>query len=56
MTAATRDQTDTTGATHAYESLLETLTSADADVVREVSVRVGLPTNRIGEAGIVSDP
>jgi hypothetical protein len=36
--------------------LLETLTTADADVVREASVRVGLPTNRIGEAGIVSDP
>ena len=44
------------GATHAYESLLEILTTADADVVREASVRVGLPTNRIGEAGIVSDP
>ena len=43
-------------ATHAYESLLEILTTADANVVREASVRVGLPTNRIGEAGIVSDP
>jgi NAD(P)H-dependent FMN reductase len=42
------------GATHAYESLLEILTTAD--VVREASVRAGLPTNRIGEAGIVSDP
>ena len=43
-------------ATHAYESLLEILTTADANVVREASVRVGLPTNRIGEAGLVSDP
>ncbi len=44
------------GATHAHASLVETLTTADADVVREASVRVGLPTNRIDEAGIVSDP
>lgn len=44
------------GATHAYDSLTEILTTADADIVREASVRVGLPTNRIGEDGIVSDP
>jgi hypothetical protein len=25
-------------------------------MVREASVRVGLPTNRIGEAGILADP
>lgn len=43
-------------ATHAQASLTETLTTADAYLVREASVRVGLPTNRIGEAGIVSDP
>jgi chromate reductase len=44
------------GATHAYESLAETLTTADADIVWEASVRVGLSTNRIDEAGIVSSP
>ena len=44
------------GATHAYASLTEVLTTADADIVREASVRVGLPTNRIGEAGILADP
>lgn len=40
------------GATHA--SLAETLTTAD--VILEASVRVGLPTNRIGEAAILADP
>jgi chromate reductase len=44
------------GAKHAYESLAETLTTADADIVWEASVRVGLSTNRIDEAGIVSSP
>lgn len=44
------------GATHAYESLAETLKTADADIVWEASVRVGLSTNRIDEAGIVSSP
>ena len=44
------------GATHAYASLMETLTAADAEIVQEASVRVGLPTNRIGEAGILADP
>lgn len=43
-------------ATYAYASLTEILRTADADIVREASVRVGLPTNRIGEDGIVSDP
>lgn len=43
-------------ATHAYASLTEILTTADADIVREASVRVGLPTNRIDESGILSDP
>jgi hypothetical protein len=37
-------------------NVLEILTTADANVVREASVRVGLPTNRIGDAGIVFDP
>jgi NAD(P)H-dependent FMN reductase len=44
------------GATHAYQSLAETLRTADADIVWEASVRVGLSTNRIDEAGIVSSP
>ena len=44
------------GATHAYESLTETLRTADADIVWEASVRVGLSTNRIDEYGIVSSP
>ena len=44
------------GATHAYASLLETLTTAAADVVAEASVRLGLPTNKIDEAGILADP
>ena len=44
------------GATHAHASLIETLKTADANVVREASVRIGLPTNRIDEAGIVSAP
>lgn len=44
------------GATHAYASLKETLKTADADVVEEASVRVGLPTNRIAEEGILADP
>lgn len=44
------------GATHAYAALKETLTTADAEVVEEASVRVGLPTNRIGEASILADP
>lgn len=44
------------GAKHAYESLAETLTTADADIVWEASVRVGLSTNRIDEAGILSSP
>lgn len=44
------------GATHAYASLMETLATADADVIQEASVRVPLPTNRIDEAGIVSNP
>lgn len=43
-------------ATHAYASLAETLTTADANVIEEASVRVGLPTNRIDEAGILADP
>jgi chromate reductase len=43
-------------AEHAYASLLEILTTGDAYIVREASVRVGLPTNRIDEAGIISDP
>ena len=43
-------------ATHAYASLMETLKTADTDLVGEASVRVGLPTNRIDEAGILSDP
>ena len=43
-------------ATHAYASLTEILTTADADIIREASVRVGLPTNRIDEAGILADP
>lgn len=43
-------------AEHAYASLTEILTTADADIVGEASVRVGLPTNRIGEAGILADP
>jgi chromate reductase, NAD(P)H dehydrogenase (quinone) len=33
------------GATHAYESLAETLRTADADIVSKASVRVGLSTN-----------
>jgi NAD(P)H-dependent FMN reductase len=44
------------GATHAYASLMETLMTADADIVQEASVRVGLPTNRIGAADIVAAP
>lgn len=43
------------GATHAYASLAETLTTADANIIEEASVRVGLPTNRIDEAGILAD-
>lgn len=43
-------------ATYAYASLTEILTTADADIIREASVRVGLPTNRIGEEGILADP
>lgn len=43
-------------AMHAYASLTEILTTADAHLVREASVRVGLPTNRIDERGILSDP
>lgn len=43
-------------ARYAYESLVEVLTTGDADIVGEASVRVGLPTNRIGEAGILADP
>lgn len=43
------------GATHAYESLMETLKTADADIIQGASVRVGLPTNRIDEAGILAD-
>ena len=43
-------------ATHAYASLTEILTTADADIIGEASVRVGLPTNRIGEEGILADP
>ena len=43
-------------ATHAYASLAETLTTADANVIEEASVRVGLPTNRMDEAGILADP
>ncbi len=44
------------GAKHAYAALTEILETADADIVREASVRVGLPTNRIGEDGILADP
>jgi len=44
------------GARHAYASLTETLETADADIVREASVRVGLPTNRIDETGILANP
>lgn len=44
------------GARHAYASLAETLETADANIVREASVRVGLPTNRIDEAGILANP
>ncbi len=43
-------------ATHAYASLTEILTTADMEIVPEASVKVGLPTNRIDEAGILSDP
>lgn len=43
-------------ARHAHESLAEVLTTGDADIVGEASVRVGLPTNRIGETGILADP
>ena len=43
-------------ATHAYASLAETLTTADANLIEEASVRVGLPTNRMDEAGILADP
>ena len=43
------------GATHAYVSLAEMLTTADANIIEEASVRVGLPTNRIDEAGILAD-
>lgn len=43
-------------ATHAYASLTEILTTADAEIIGEASVRVGLPTNRIGEEGILADP
>lgn len=43
-------------ATHAYASLMEILTTANADIVPEASVKVGLSTNRIGEAGILADP
>ena len=43
------------GATHAYASLAETLTTADANIIEEASVRLGLPTNRIDEAGILAD-
>jgi len=43
------------GATHAYASLAETLTTADANIIEEASVRVGLPTNRTDEAGILAD-
>src|ERR671932_21624 len=43
-------------ATHAYAFLAETLTTADANVIEEASVRVGLPTNRMDEAGILADP
>ncbi|MCA1728107.1 MAG: NAD(P)H-dependent oxidoreductase [Actinobacteria bacterium] len=43
------------GATHAHASLMETLATADADIVQEASVRVGLPTNRISEVDIVAD-
>ncbi len=43
-------------ATHAYASLMETLATADAEVIQEASVRVPLPTNRIDEAGIISNP
>ena len=43
-------------ATHAYASLTEILTTADADIIREASVRVGLPTNRIDKTGILADP
>jgi chromate reductase len=44
------------GATHAYASLTETLITADANIIEEASVRVGLPTNRIDKAGILADP
>jgi NAD(P)H-dependent FMN reductase len=43
-------------ATHAYASLTEILTTTDAEIVWEASTRVGLPTNRIDEEGILSDP
>ncbi len=43
-------------ATHAYASLTETLITADANIIEEASVRVGLPTNRINKAGILADP
>ena len=43
-------------ATHAYASLTEILTTADAEIVREASVRVGLPTNRLSEDAILADP
>ena len=43
-------------ATHAYASLTEILKTADARIVGEASVRVGLPTNRIDETGILSNP
>lgn len=43
-------------ATHAHASLTEILTTGDADIVGEASVRVGLPTNRIGETGILGAP
>lgn len=43
-------------ATHAHAALVEILSTADALVVGEASVRVGLPTNRIDEAGILSVP
>lgn len=43
-------------ATHAHASLVEILQTADADVILEASVRVGLPNNRSREADILADP
>lgn len=43
-------------ATYAYASLTEILTTADAEIIGEASVRVGLPTNRMGEDDIVANP